>query len=79
VKVSRSGDGLDGSVVATMVIGPAVQCIVRLRDGQEVLVREQRSGSERGAETLTEGERVTVSWVESEALELEGTTERRNG
>jgi ABC-type Fe3+/spermidine/putrescine transport system ATPase subunit len=79
VRVSRSGDGLDGSVVATMVIGPAVQCVVRLRDGQEVLVREQRSGQEHGVETLMEGERVMVSWVENEALDLEGTTERRNG
>jgi ABC-type Fe3+/spermidine/putrescine transport system ATPase subunit len=70
VQVSRSGDGLGGSVVATMVIGPAVQCVVRLEDGQEVLVREQRSGQGDGAETLAEGERVIVSWAEGEALNL---------
>jgi ABC-type Fe3+/spermidine/putrescine transport system ATPase subunit len=72
IRVTRSGDGLDGVVVATMVIGPAVQCIVRLSDGQEVLVREQRSGKEQGGvETLADGERVIVSWAESEALDLE--------
>jgi ABC-type Fe3+/spermidine/putrescine transport system ATPase subunit len=71
MRVSKSGDGLSGSVVATMVIGPAVQCVVRLEDGQEVLVREQRSGGESGAETLAEGERVVVSWAAEEALDLE--------
>jgi ABC-type Fe3+/spermidine/putrescine transport system ATPase subunit len=77
VKVSRSDvgqseSGLGGSVVATMVIGPAVQCIVRLEDGQEVLVREQRSGTGNGVETLAEGERVIVSWAPAEALNLKG-------
>ncbi len=71
VHVSRSGEGLGGSVVATMVIGPAVQCVVRLEDGQEVLVREQRSGKGNGVETLAEGERVIVSWAPEEALDLE--------
>jgi ABC-type Fe3+/spermidine/putrescine transport system ATPase subunit len=74
VRVGRDGDGLAGSVVTTMVIGPAVQCVVRLEDGQEVLVREQRSGAEQGVESLAEGERVVVSWAENEALELRGGT-----
>jgi ABC-type Fe3+/spermidine/putrescine transport system ATPase subunit len=71
LRVAKNGDGLGGSVVATMVIGPAVQCVVRLEDGQEVLVREQRSGREQGVEALAEGERVIVSWVDDEALDLE--------
>jgi ABC-type Fe3+/spermidine/putrescine transport system ATPase subunit len=70
LRVARSGDGLGGAVVAKMVIGPAVQCVVRLEDGQEVLVREQRSKQAQGVETLVEGERVIVSWVDGEALEL---------
>jgi hypothetical protein len=53
-----------------MVIGPAVQCVVRLEDGQEVLVREQRSGTQQGVEALAEGERVFVSWADDEALKL---------
>jgi ABC-type Fe3+/spermidine/putrescine transport system ATPase subunit len=74
VQVSHDGDGLEGVVATTMVIGPAVQCVVRLEDGQEVLVREQRSG-EGGVETLAEGARVVVSWAENEALDLGGGTE----
>ena len=71
VRVRRDGDGLSGRTVTSMVIGPAVQCVVRLDDGQEVLVREQRSGNERGVETLGEGERVVVSWADDEALDFE--------
>ena len=61
------------TVVATMVVGPAVQCVVRTEDGQEVLVREQRAKGPTGAESLLEGERVYVSWAGDEALELEAT------
>jgi putative spermidine/putrescine transport system ATP-binding protein len=63
--------GLVATVVATMVVGSAVQCVVRTEDGQEVLVREQRARGETGAESLREGERVFVSWANDEALELE--------
>jgi ABC-type Fe3+/spermidine/putrescine transport system ATPase subunit len=76
VRVARDGKGLSGGVVTTMVIGPAVQCVVRLEDGQEVLVREQRSGAEHGVEALAEGERVVVSWAEDEALELPAPAKR---
>jgi ABC-type Fe3+/spermidine/putrescine transport system ATPase subunit len=75
MRVARTGEGLGGAVVTTMVIGPAVQCVVRLEDGQEVLVRQQRSGREQGVEALAEGERVVVSWAEGEALELRGETD----
>jgi ABC-type Fe3+/spermidine/putrescine transport system ATPase subunit len=63
--------GLGATVVAAMVVGSAVQCVVRTEDGQEVLVREQRARGETGAESLREGERVFVSWASDEALELE--------
>ena len=75
LRVAREGEGLEGKVQTTMIIGPVVQCVIRLGDGQEVLVREQRSGSESGVETLAEGERVIVSWAEDEALKLEGGNE----
>ena len=58
-----------GAVVATMVIGPAVQCVVRLDDGQEVLVREQRAGG--GSRAARAGERVLVTWAGDEDLELD--------
>jgi len=75
LRVEREGEGLEGRVATTMIIGPMVQCLIRLDDGQEVLVREQRSGSESGVEALAEGERVIVSWAPEEALELEGGNE----
>jgi spermidine/putrescine transport system ATP-binding protein len=71
VRLSRTGDGSEGTVVVRMVIGAAVQCVVRLDDGQEVLTRTQRSG-ETVAESLAEGERVMVSWGSDVALDLTG-------
>ncbi|HUG65222.1 MAG TPA: ABC transporter ATP-binding protein [Gaiellaceae bacterium] len=68
----RAGDtGVQGTVTTRMVIGPAVQCLVRLDDGQEVLAREQRSGDRGGIEALAEGERVSVSWTDAEALDFD--------
>ena len=75
LRVERDGEGLAGMVATTMIIGPMVQCLIRLDDGQEVLVREQRSGSENGVEAFAEGERVHVSWAPEEVLELEGGNE----
>jgi putative spermidine/putrescine transport system ATP-binding protein len=76
VRVARSGDGLPGELLASMVIGPALQVVVKLDDGQEVLVREQRSGRGSEVETLVAGERVIVSWAEDEALQIEGGPEQ---
>ena len=72
IRVTRSGEGLPGELLASMVIGPALQVVVKLDDGQEVLVREQRSGRGSEVETLAAGERVMVSWAEDEALQIEG-------
>jgi ABC-type Fe3+/spermidine/putrescine transport system ATPase subunit len=66
---------LAGVVVTTMVIGPAIQCLVRTDNGQEVLVRQQRSGREDGVESLREGDRVTVTWAEGAALTLDHAKE----
>ena len=70
VRVRTYGEGLSGRTIASMVIGPAVQCVVRLDDGQEVLAREQRSGGGGGIEALVEGERVLVSWTDDEVLDF---------
>jgi ABC-type Fe3+/spermidine/putrescine transport system ATPase subunit len=71
LRVVAGGAGLPGTVAATMVIGPAVQCVVRLDDGQEVLAREQRSGAEGGIGALAEGARVSISWADEEALDFD--------
>jgi hypothetical protein len=54
-----------------MVVGPAVQCLVRTDDGQEVLARQQRSDGDDAVEALDEGEKVYVTWAEDAALVLE--------
>ncbi len=77
VQLTRQAAGVEGAIgatiVATMVVGPAVQCVVRTEDGQEVLVREQRTRGKAGAESLGEGERVYVSWPSEDALEIDAT------
>jgi ABC-type Fe3+/spermidine/putrescine transport system ATPase subunit len=70
IDISRNGGtGLRGEVVTAMVIGPAMQCLVKTDDGQEVLVRQQRS-SKAGADAPTEGERVVLTWADDAALPL---------
>jgi putative spermidine/putrescine transport system ATP-binding protein len=64
------GAALAGEVITTMVVGPAVQCLVRTDDGQEVLVRQQRSDGSDAFEALAEGDRVFVTWAEDAALVL---------
>ncbi|MDP9492277.1 MAG: ABC transporter ATP-binding protein [Actinomycetota bacterium] len=61
--------GLPGVVVTAMVIGPAIQCLIKADDGQEILVRRQRGGDEK-ADALQEGERVVLTWDEDAALRL---------
>jgi len=70
LRVARNGDGLPGAIVAVMTVGPSVQIVVRLDDGQEVVARRQRTGGEPAADALAEGDRVTVSWADGEALDL---------
>ena len=73
----RRGPGtwLEGDLVATMVVGAAVQCVVRADDGQDLLIRKQRESGSGEAETLREGERVVVGWTGDAALILAGQNE----
>jgi ABC-type Fe3+/spermidine/putrescine transport system ATPase subunit len=70
IDLDRGPEGVPATVVTTMVIGPAIQCLVRTDDGQEVLVRRQRS-SNGAAESLSEGDRVSLTWAEGAALVLQ--------
>jgi ABC-type Fe3+/spermidine/putrescine transport system ATPase subunit len=71
VRVARTGGGLAGEVVAAMVIGPTIQCVIKTDNEQEVLVRQQRSGTNGESEALQEGERVFLTWDEEAALHLD--------
>jgi ABC-type Fe3+/spermidine/putrescine transport system ATPase subunit len=67
------GGSVAAQVVTTMVVGPALQVVVRTDDGQELIVRQQRTDGEREAHIPEEGERVVVGWADDAALELAGT------
>jgi ABC-type Fe3+/spermidine/putrescine transport system ATPase subunit len=69
------GTWLEGEMIATMVVGPTVQCVVRADDGQTLLVRRQRESGRGEAESLREGERVVVGWADDAALTLAGQPE----
>jgi putative spermidine/putrescine transport system ATP-binding protein len=74
MRLSRSGDAgphaLEGEVLTTMVVGAAVQTVVRGSAGQELLVRLQRGDGVHDAELLNEGDRVIVSWADEAALAI---------
>jgi ABC-type Fe3+/spermidine/putrescine transport system ATPase subunit len=78
VEISRDGAGVPGEVVATMVIGPAIQCVVKIDNGQEVLVRQQRSARNGVVGAPREGERVVLIWAEEAALDL-GPSDKGGG
>jgi putative spermidine/putrescine transport system ATP-binding protein len=75
IRLSAVGNGgVPGEVLTTMVIGPAIQCVVRTDSGQEVLVRQPRTaGSE--VESLRAGDRVVLTWADEAALVLQGGSE----
>jgi spermidine/putrescine transport system ATP-binding protein len=70
VDLIGGGDGFAATVVTTMVIGPAIQCLVKTDDGQEVLVRRQRS-RDGATELLGQGDRVSLTWAAESALVLD--------
>jgi ABC-type Fe3+/spermidine/putrescine transport system ATPase subunit len=70
LRIARGGSGLAGEVVTAMVIGPAIQCVVKAENGQEILVRQQR-GADGVVEALQKGERVVLTWDEDAALRLD--------
>jgi ABC-type Fe3+/spermidine/putrescine transport system ATPase subunit len=74
LRIARGGtdqpDALVGEIVTAMVIGPAIQCLIKAENGQEILVRQQRGGNG-DVEALTQGERVVLTWDEDAALRLD--------
>jgi ABC-type Fe3+/spermidine/putrescine transport system ATPase subunit len=76
VRREPAGEGrwVGAEIVTTMVIGPAVQCVVRTDDGQELLVRQQRTAANGEAESLGEQERVVVGWTDDAEIALADMT-----
>ena len=74
-RVGEPPGGVVGEVVTTMVVGPAVHCVVRAGDGQELLIRLPREDGG-DLETLAQGERVTVSWAEGAVLAVDDPTQQ---
>ncbi|HVM69518.1 MAG TPA: ABC transporter ATP-binding protein [Gaiellaceae bacterium] len=68
---ASANGGLQGEVLATMIVGPAVQCLVRVDDGQEVLVRQQRTDPTQAVESVVAGERVELTWADDAALPID--------
>jgi ABC-type Fe3+/spermidine/putrescine transport system ATPase subunit len=66
---SSEPGALAGEVVTAMVIGPAIQCLIKAENGQEILVRQQRGNGD--IEALQKGERVVLTWDEDAALRLD--------
>ena len=64
-------DAIAGEIVTTMVVGPAVQCVVKIDNGQEVIVRQQRSAANGDVEALRQGDRVVLRWAGEAALALD--------
>ncbi|MFL5933275.1 MAG: ABC transporter ATP-binding protein [Gaiellaceae bacterium] len=67
---SAGANGVAGRVVATMVIGPALQCVVRTDDNQDLIVRQPRVDGDDDLHSPEEGERVVVGWAGDAALDL---------
>jgi hypothetical protein len=79
MRVSSGGapgpHALEGEVLTTMVVGAALQLVVRGPAGEELLVRLPRDEGD-GAERLSVGDRVVVSWPGEAALAIEEQSEQ---
>jgi ABC-type Fe3+/spermidine/putrescine transport system ATPase subunit len=62
------GRAVAGHVVTTMVIGAALQCVVRTDEGQELILRRQRADGEGDSQIPEEGARVHVGWSDDATL-----------
>jgi ABC-type Fe3+/spermidine/putrescine transport system ATPase subunit len=69
VLTAVGGGKVGGEVVVAMVVGPSVQWVVRTDDGQELLVRQQRNGTNT-VDAWKHGDRVEVTWADGAALPL---------
>ena len=59
-----------GEVVTKMYLGDQVQVVLRLANGSEVVVREQRASAAPAIDSIHPGDPVTVRWDEAAPLLL---------
>jgi ABC-type Fe3+/spermidine/putrescine transport system ATPase subunit len=64
----EGGSVVAGQVVTTMVIGAALQCVVRTDEGQDLILRRQRADGEGDSQIPEEGTRVHVGWSDDATL-----------
>jgi spermidine/putrescine ABC transporter ATP-binding subunit len=68
----RLGDGdVPATVVTAMVLGERLQCVVRLGDGQELLLRQVRTGDDAGLAAAGPGDRVAITFRPGSGLLIE--------
>jgi spermidine/putrescine transport system ATP-binding protein len=60
--VQRGPDGVQASVVTAMVLGDRLQVVVRVADGQELLIRQPREAGSEGLAALQPGDAVALSF-----------------
>jgi spermidine/putrescine ABC transporter ATP-binding subunit len=68
--VQRTPGGLDASVVTAMVLGDRLQVVVRLVDGQELLVRQPREAGSESLAGLQPGDAVGLKLAAGAGLML---------
>ena len=75
--VQRAPGGLDASVVTAMVLGDRLQVVVRLADGQELLVRQPREAGSESLAGLQPGDAVTLKLAAGAGLLLGAADDAR--
>jgi hypothetical protein len=58
-----------------MYLGDQIQIVVRLVEGTDVIVREQRASADPALDTIHPGDQIAVSWDEGAPLLLTDGTQ----
>ena len=75
--MQRAPGGLDASVVTAMVLGDRLQLVVRLVDGQELLVRQPREAGSESLAGLQPGDAVGLKLAAGAGLMLGAADDAR--
>ena len=64
-----------GEVITKMYLGDQIQIVVRLVEGTDVIVREQRASADPALDTIHPGDQIAVRWDEGAPLLLTDETQ----